>query len=572
MQNFCIAFFVVIFLNNLKQKYIGSALLLLLSSVVVKLISAVYKIPLTAYIGATGRGYFNIAYNLYMPVHAVIMGAFPIALSHLVSKYNEQGSSAKIYSLKKAGRLLFFIVGVLGTALIILLAKPYAAMVGSDKSIYTIYVIAPTVLFSALCASGRSLAEGFMNMIPTSVSQIIEAVFKLVFGLLFAKYSMSFLYDMFLNSGAVLGIACDTEQSALSLIYPLTSAAAMGGVTVGAFFSMVYVSVYTSVKYNSFTVSRQYRTLDSLKEIAVFSAPIIVSTVIQSVSTFLDNSSVQICLSYCNIDELKNAYKSCIEISRVQDNDIVTYIYGLFSSAQDFKNLIPGFTMALGVCAVPAVSASFEAGNKERLSSLLNSIFKYTSVIAFGGGVYLSLTAQNLLSVLYGGSNSDIVFGTARLVEYYGSTMIFYCLAGVSVYAVQAVGKAKAGIPAIIVSAALRIGINCFLVSKTNINIYGTVMSGAVGYFVITVCNMAIFKRHTGVKYDYLTIIIKPLICSFLSYFFTKIIFAGIFTDMGDILNLAVISSVFVIIFTFSLILSKTICFSEIKFLKYCKK
>ena len=562
----------VIFLNNLKQKYIGSALLLLLSSVVVKLISAVYKIPLTAYIGAIGRGYFNIAYNLYMPVHAVIMGAFPIALSHLVSKYNEQGDNAKIYSLKKAGKLLFFIVGVLGTALIILLAKPYANMVGSDKSIYTIYVIAPTVLFSAVCAGSRSLVEGFMNMIPTSVSQIIEAVFKLVFGLLFAKYSMSLLYDMYLNSGAVLGIACETEQSALSLIYPLTSAAAMGGVTVGAFFSMVYASVYTSAKYNSFPVSRQYTTLGSLKEIAAFSAPIIISTIIQSVSTFLDNSSVQLCLSYCNSDELKNAYKTCIEISGVQDNDIVTYIYGLFSSAQDFKNLLPGFTMALGVSAVPAVSASFECRNTERLSSLINSIFKYTSIIALGGGVYLSLAARNLLSILYGGSNSDIVVGTTRLIEYYGFTMLFYCLAGVTVFAVQAIGRAKAGIPAIIVSAVLRIGINCIFVPKAQVNIYGTLLSGAVGYLVIMVCNMVIFKKHTGVKYDNLNIIVKPLICSLLSYFFTKMIFVSIFTDMGDILNLTVISALFVTIFTISLILSKTIRFSEIKFLKYCKK
>lgn len=544
----------------------------MLSSVVVKLISAVYKIPLTAYIGATGRGYFNIAYNLYMPVHAIIMGAFPIALSHLVSKYNEQGCSAKIHSLKKAGRLLFFAVGVLGTVLIILLAKPYSSIVGSEKSIYTIYVIAPTVLFSAVCASSRSLAEGFMNMVPTSVSQIIEAVFKLIFGLLFAKYSMSFLYDMYLNSGAVLGIACDNEQSALSLIYPLTSAAAMGGVTVGAFFSMIYASVYTSVKYNSFAVSRQYSVIDSLKEIAVFSAPIIISTVIQSISTFLDNSSVQICLSYCSVDDLKNAYQSCIKISNVQDSDLVTYIYGLFSSAQDFKNLIPGFTMALGVTAVPAISASFESKNNERLSSLINSIFKYTSIIAVGGGVYLSLTAGNLLSVLYGNSNSDIVYGTVNLIKYYGFTMIFYCLAGVSVFAVQAIGKAKSGIPAIIVSAVLRIGLNCFLVPLADVNIYGTVLSGAAGYLVIMVCNMLILKKYTGIKYENLNMIFKPALCSLISYFFTNTIFVSIFTDMGDILNLMVKSSMFIIIFTSSLIMSKTICFSEVKFLKYCKK
>lgn len=562
----------VILLNNLKQKYIGSALLLMLSSVIVKLISAVYKIPLTAYIGATGRGYFNIAYNLYMPVHAVIMGAFPIALSHLVSKYNEQGNSAKIYSLKRAGKLLLFIAGVLGTAVMLLLAKPYANIIASEKSIYTIYVIAPTVLFSAVCAGNRSLAEGFMNMIPTSVSQIIEAVFKLVFGLFFAKYSMGYFYEMYLEGGTVLGIACETEQTALSLIYPLTSAAAMGGVTAGAFFSMIYSSVYTSVKYSSFCVSREYTVADSLKEIAVFSAPIIISTIIQSISTFLDNSSVQFCLSLCDGEILKNAYSSCLAVSGADDSDLVTYIYGLFSSAQDFKNLIPGFTMALGVAAVPALSASYESRNRERLSSLLNSIFKYTSIIALGGGAYLSLTAEYLLSFLYGNSNSDIVMGTVQLVKYYGFTMLFYSLAGLSVFAVQAVGKAKSGIPAIIASAVLRIGINYFLVSDENINIYGTVVSGAAGYLLILICNMVILKHSADVKYDKMNIFMKPIFCSILSYFFAKAVFGSIFTDMGDVLNLITLSAIFVIILTIMLVLSKTIEFSEIKFLNYCKK
>lgn len=116
------------FLNNTKQKYINSAVLLLVSSVLVKAISAVYKIPLTAYIGATGRGYFNIAYNLYMPVHALIMGAFPIALSHLVSKYNAKGDHAKIYSLKRASGILFLLWACLDLHLWFFLQNPMPSL------------------------------------------------------------------------------------------------------------------------------------------------------------------------------------------------------------------------------------------------------------------------------------------------------------------------------------------------------------------------------------------------------------------------------------------------------------
>lgn len=555
-------------MNNIKQKYISSAFLLLVSSVLVKAISAVYKIPLTAYIGATGRGYFTAAYNLYMPLHAVIMGAFPVAVSHLVSKYNENNNSAKIHSLKKASNRLFFIVGAVGMAVMLLLAKPYAQLVASsNKSILTICILAPTVLFSSIAASRRSLAEGYMNMVPTSVSQIIEAVFKVVFGLLFARLSMGYLYNMYMDSSSVLGIVCNSEAEALSVIYPLTSAAAMGGVTVGSFFSMIYVCAFVGVKYNSHKIGCEYKASSSMMEIVSFSMPIIASTLIQSLSAFLDNSSVQYFLSMCDIDELKTAYFQCVKISKVRDEDLLTYIYGLFSAAQDFKNLIPGFTMALGVASVPAISAAFEAKNVERLSSLSNSIFKYTSVIAFGGGLYLTAASEYILNILYGSSNSDIVYGCKSLIEYFGLTIIFYSLSGTVVYAVQAIGCAKKSIPSFVLSAIIRVAVNYLLVTNAKYNIYGAVLSGTIGYAVILVSNLYIFKRNSGVDYKLGTMLVKPCICSLCALFLSKIIFASFFVTGNKLIDFIVISSIYFLMFTVLLILSGTIRFTELKLL-----
>ncbi len=548
-------------------------MLLLLSSILVKAISAVYKIPLTAYIVATGRGYFNIAYNLYMPVHALIMGAFPIAVTHLVSKYNEKGNRAKIYSLKKASGILFFMAGLIGFAFMGFFAKPYAELISSSpKSIYTIYMLAPSVLFCSMEASKRSFAEGYMNMVPTSVSQIIEAVFKLVFGLLFARYAMSYLYQMYLDSSSVFGVICENEEAALSAIYPFTAAAAMAGATLGSFFSLIYVSVYNSVKYNSRILNKQYKTSESFKEIISFSAPIIISTIIQSVSTFLDNSSVQYCLSQCNFDKLKEAYQSCLQLTSTPDEDVVTYIFGLFSSAQDFKNLLPGLTMALGVAAVPAISAAFESHNRERLSLLSNSIFKYTSILAFGGGFYLSLISPFMLNVLYGSNNPDIVIGCSRLVYFFGFTMVFYCLSGVSVFAVQAIGCAKKSIPSFIISAAVRVGMNYLIVSDYRYNIYGTIASGAAGYLVILVSNYRIYKKYSEVKLKFSDIFIKPLICSATSFFAANAVLGSVFGDNGALLNFVVLSTVYLIFFTFGCILTKLVTFSEIKFMQSSKK
>lgn len=574
MQNDCAAFFVlVIFLNNIKQKYINSAVLLLIASIIVKAISAVYKIPLTTYIGATGRGYFNTAYNMYMPIHAVIMGAFPVALTHLISKYREKNDAGKIYMLKKASGILFFTVGILGMVIMLIAAAPYSQMISSPKSVYAIYVMAPTVFFSAMAASKRAFAEGHMNMVPTSAGQVIEAVFKLIFGLLFAKYAMNALYGAYLDTRTVLGTVCNSEEEALSCIYPITSAAAIGGVAAGAFLCWVYCSAYVSVKYGSSYPRIKGRSAGpEIREILTFSMPIILSSLIQSLSGFADNASIQYCLTLCDQTALKEAYAECLRISSTPDSDTVTYIFGLFSSANDLKMLIPGFTMALGVAAVPAITAAHESGRSIYLSSLINSIFKYTSLLAFGGGFFISLTARYILEILYKNSNYDIVLGCTRLCELYGFTMIFFCLSGAVVFSVQAIGCAAKSIPSFIVAAVIRVGLNFFLVSDYRFNIYGAAISDIVGYSIILIANLYILSKYANVKYTLSKMIFKPFVCSIISYFASFYTYRALFDFQNEFAIFITFAIIYAVIFTILIILSKTVELSELKFLQHCKK
>ena len=97
-------------------------------------------------------------------------------------------------------------IGFIGMGIKLLCAYPYAMYIASaPKSIYTILVLAPSVFFSCMAASYRAYCEGYMNMVPTSISQFIEALFKLVFGLLFAKLSMAYLFTSYSSTG--IGLA-----------------------------------------------------------------------------------------------------------------------------------------------------------------------------------------------------------------------------------------------------------------------------------------------------------------------------------------------------------------------------
>ena len=69
-----------------KQNVLNGAMILVVATALVKIIGAIYKIPLTGIIGSLGRGYFASAYNIYTPVYAISMAGLPVAVSAIVSK------------------------------------------------------------------------------------------------------------------------------------------------------------------------------------------------------------------------------------------------------------------------------------------------------------------------------------------------------------------------------------------------------------------------------------------------------------------------------------------------------
>ncbi len=564
----------VIGLNqSIKSKYLSSAFLLLLSSIIVKVIGAVYKIPLTAFIGAVGRGYFAAAYNICLPIHAVTMGTFPIALSRLISKYNALNDKNMILSLKKGSQRLFLLVGAVGTAIMFVIAQPYSVYIAhSPKSIYTILVLAPSILFSCIEASYRGYYEGFMNMVPTSVSQTMEAFVKMIFGLIFAKLSMSYLYSVYVNTGELFSQKVSSDAQALSIIYPITSAAAMLGVTFGSFVSMIYLAVYYRINRSIVVKSSQLNIKKAQRELLSFSFPIMISCAVQSFFQFLDTATVQYSLGNMDIAVLKNAYSQCINMTNVPDKDLVTYVYGLLSAALDFKNLIPGVTMALGICAVPAISSACEINDKERLDSLINSIYKYTALLSAFGGVLIALNSTDILNVFYGSSSQDIVVGCDNLVKYFSLTVPFYSMAGTAVFCVQAVGHPKKSIAAYAVCGIIRVVLNILLVSDERFVLLGSVISGAAGYLIMCIWNIIIVKKVSVTKFDIISNIIKPIMISAITYFSMYYLFGNAVLSSNNLLSLCLKALICAAIFVALCLLFKSFTFSEIFSFTNCKK
>ena len=108
------------------QSLLNGALVLSVSTLLVKIIGVIYKIPISNMMGAVGRGYFDSAYNLYIPIYTISMAGLPVAVSKMVSQHVALGRYRDVRMIFRVSARLFTFTGILGTVLLLIFAYPYA--------------------------------------------------------------------------------------------------------------------------------------------------------------------------------------------------------------------------------------------------------------------------------------------------------------------------------------------------------------------------------------------------------------------------------------------------------------
>ena len=136
-----------------KQSFLHGALILLVAVAIVKVIGALFKIPLNLIITPVGMGYFSTAYNLYNPIFSLATAGFPIAIARLVSENYARGRFRDIRQIHKVSIPIFLALGLLAFCLMFFGAKPYVSYAtdsGDMNALPAIYLLSPAILFSSI--------------------------------------------------------------------------------------------------------------------------------------------------------------------------------------------------------------------------------------------------------------------------------------------------------------------------------------------------------------------------------------------------------------------------------------
>ncbi|MBR5020839.1 MAG: oligosaccharide flippase family protein [Oscillospiraceae bacterium] len=204
--------------NTKKQNFLQGTALLAMSTAIVKVIGAVYKIPLNAIIGEQGFGYFNTAYEIYAVLLMISTAGLPVAMSRMISAASAQGRYGQVRRIYTTARAIFLALGITGSLLMTVFCRQLAAFQNQPDAWAAIGCLGPCVLLICVMSTFRGYFQGQSNMIPTSVSQVIEAVIKLIVGMVAALALLKMTSQVSLAAGgAILGVTASCLVSAFYL-------------------------------------------------------------------------------------------------------------------------------------------------------------------------------------------------------------------------------------------------------------------------------------------------------------------------------------------------------------------
>lgn len=420
------------------NEFISGVFVLSLSAIIVKIIGLIYKIPMLKLLGSEGMGYFNSAYELYSLFCIIATAGLPVAMSVMISSCTSKGTSGADLIFKVSMRL-FLLLGTVGTLLLLIFAEPFASFLGSERGLYCIAAIAPTVFFICISSAYRGYFQGLGKMTPTALSQIIEAVGKLVLGLAFAY--------------AALNIGAAGEKVA---------AFAVMGLTAGTAISTVYLAL--SKKMHK-------------REAALLSDEAISP---QGILSPLLKTAIPVTLSSAVISLTKVIDMTMI-LRRMQStgysSEAAFAAYGNYTTlALPLFGLAPTLVTSVAMPLIPTLSRAIATDNKSAQVTSVTEAVKLTSIIAMPVSVGLTLFAKPILSLLFAGEY-EAVAEASPLLTILGLSVALSCLITVGNAILQAYLKASIPIMSMIIGSALKIVLAFILIGIPKIGIAGAPIS-----------------------------------------------------------------------------------------------
>ena len=438
-----------------KQSFLHGTMLLAMSTAIVKVIGAFYSIPLNAIIGEQGFGYYSTAYEIYTVLLMISTAGLPVAMSRMISEASSLGHYKQVRKIYTVARTIFLSLGLFGALLMTVFCKQLAAFQEQPDAWAAIGTLGPCCFLICLMSTYRGFFQGQSNMKPTSVSQVLEALCKLIVGI---------------AAAVLLGIYTQSKAYA--------AAGAIFGVTMSCLLSSVYLNYCFRKAYKEMPVTAE--EVSSGKDIAKSLLAIAVPITIGSAG-----------LQFLTVLETKIYMSRLLEFMTQQDADIQK---GIYNFTQKIFNMPCAFITPITVSVIPAITAQLTRKEHKAVKATEESAARVAALISAPCAVGLVVLAGPVTALLGGYQGERLVLAT-NLMVVLGICILFNALVLVTNAIMQAHGHVNIPVINMFVGGIVKLVAVFILTGNQKIGILGTPIGSLLCYLSITMLNLFAMRR-----------------------------------------------------------------------------
>ncbi len=439
-----------------KQNFLQGTALLAMATAIVKVIGALYKIPLNAIIGEQGFGYFNTAYEIYNVLLMISTAGLPVAMSRMISQASSLEHYGQVRKIYTTARGIFLGLGITGSLLMTVFCRQLAVFQNQPDAWAAIGCLGPCVLLICIMSTYRGFFQGQGNMLPTSISQVLEAITKLIVGMV-----------------AALAIIKLTSS------IPLAAGGAILGVTASCLLSSFYLfgcfrKSYAQLPVTGEEVSSFAQTAKGLLIIAI---PITIGSAGLQILTMLETK----------------IYMGQL-LSHGNTQDAADTMRGIYGMTQTIFNMPCAFITPITISIIPAITAQLTLGNEAGAKQTEESAARITGLISMPCAFGLAVLAEPVTALLGGYTGEKLALATV-LMAILGISIMFNAVVLVTTAIMQAHGHAGRPVINMLIGGVLKLVAVYILTGNPNIGIVGTPVGTLLCYLSICCLNLISIRK-----------------------------------------------------------------------------
>lgn len=472
--------------NTKKGSFIKGAAILTAAGLTARVMGFGYRVVLTRIIGAEGMGLYQMAYPIYTVLLVISRSGIPVALAKLIADKIAAEKKKEAYKIFKVARKMSFIVGLIISIIMALIAKPLISLLALDpRSYYAVLAISPAIFVVSIMAAYRGFFQGLQDMVPTAKSQILEQFIR-----------------MFTMVGLVIFLVPQGLDYA-------AAGASFGAVTGALAGLLILLYIYSKRKETIFSfLETGYDSIDLssrevVKKIISLGIPITLGALVMPIMSLVDLVFVP--------NRLQVAGYAVRE---------ATALYGMFSAvAMPLVNFPTIITVSLAASLVPAIAEAFTLGKQKLINYRTQTALRLTVLISLPASTGLFLLAKPLTDIIFAEPQAAVPL---RFVAW---GVFFIALQQTSTGILNGIGKTSIPAKNLMVGAVFNALINYSLTAIPAFGIRGAALGTTIGFAIAAFLNLYYVRKECQFKIDTKNLILKPVVSVILMGVFVKIFY-----------------------------------------------